>query len=249
MAGFAVARVSSHSPRGKRWLSSSDVEIHVVAHVALRGLLQRLEIPREVAAVAQRLVDHPAPRLAGAHLGVEGVQIPAPAASARKPASGAWAGSSARLVSSCGSASRSNSCSGSSAQRVYFHLPERSHQRRVGRLGGVFHRHRAGARAAPRPAAQAFAVGPGHDLRHRHAGEIAERRRRRRASRPGRRPGPAPCRGGDHQRHARRALEEAHLEPQPRSPSMSPWSETNSTMASCRVASSASRISPILSSR
>ncbi len=35
----------------------------------------------------------------------------------------------------------------------------------------------------------------------------------------------------------------------PRSPSMSPWSDTKTTMASCRVSSSACRISPILSSQ
>ena len=38
------------------------------------------------------------------------------------------------------------------------------------------------------------------------------------------------------------------LNQRPRSPSMSPWSETKRMMASCPVASSASMISPILSS-
>jgi hypothetical protein len=36
----------------------------VVAHVALRRLLRWLEVPRMICTVAQRLIDHPAPRLA-----------------------------------------------------------------------------------------------------------------------------------------------------------------------------------------
>src|SRR6218665_2368963 len=53
------------------------VEVHVVAHVALGGLLQRLVIPGVIGAVAQRLVDDPAPRLAFAHGGVKGFHVPA----------------------------------------------------------------------------------------------------------------------------------------------------------------------------
>src|SRR5690606_426105 len=53
------------------------VEVHVVAHVALGCLLQRLVIPGIIAAVAQRLVDHPAPRLAFAHGCIEGGHVPA----------------------------------------------------------------------------------------------------------------------------------------------------------------------------
>src|SRR5690242_19702332 len=54
-----------------------DVEVHVVAHVALGCLLQRLEVPRVVGTVAQRRIDDPAARLALAHGGVEGGHVPA----------------------------------------------------------------------------------------------------------------------------------------------------------------------------
>src|SRR5689334_9258763 len=53
------------------------VEVHVVAHVALRSFLQRLVVPRVVCAVSQRLIDDPAPCLAFAHGGVEVVHVPA----------------------------------------------------------------------------------------------------------------------------------------------------------------------------
>src|SRR6185312_9137813 len=68
--------IMSLSP-GKTFLFFEHVEVHVVAHVALRRLLQRLEFPRVVGAVAQRRVDHPAGRLAGPHGGVERRHVPA----------------------------------------------------------------------------------------------------------------------------------------------------------------------------
>src|SRR6185312_15438373 len=62
---------------GKTFLFFEHVEVHVVAHIALGCLLQRLEFPRVVGPVAQRRIDHPAGRLAGPHGGVEGWHVPA----------------------------------------------------------------------------------------------------------------------------------------------------------------------------
>lgn len=53
-----------------------DIEVHVVAHEALGRLLQRLEIPGKIGAIAQRLIDDQSTRLTFAHLGVKGRQIP-----------------------------------------------------------------------------------------------------------------------------------------------------------------------------
>jgi hypothetical protein len=117
--------------------------------------------------------------------------------------------------SSSGSASRSNNCSGSSAQWCISTCPRASPPAALRAFGGIFHRHRRGARRPPSMGNQAFAVGPGHHLVH------VDTPAARRAS------GSRDCRDGlvnqarlapgrrDHQRHPRRALEEAHLEPQP----------------------------------
>jgi hypothetical protein len=48
----------------------------VVAHVAFGRLLQRLEIPRVIRAVAQRLIDDQAAGLAGADIGIKTVKVP-----------------------------------------------------------------------------------------------------------------------------------------------------------------------------
>src|SRR5690606_24691617 len=55
--------IMSFSSR-KALVGFQRVEVHVVAHVAFRRLPERLEIPREIGAVAQRRIDHPAARLA-----------------------------------------------------------------------------------------------------------------------------------------------------------------------------------------
>ena len=52
------------------------VQVHMVTHIALRCALQRLVVPGEVGAVAQGLIDYPAPRLALPYVGVEPGKIP-----------------------------------------------------------------------------------------------------------------------------------------------------------------------------
>ena len=49
----------------------------MVAHVALGGIAERLEIPREIAAVAERFVDEAAADLAFEHVGFECGEVPA----------------------------------------------------------------------------------------------------------------------------------------------------------------------------
>ena len=96
---------------------SQRVRVHVISHVTSGGDVDRLPVPGVVAARAQRVVDEATPGLA---LADPGVEVP-------EADRGLDTGSPAReVVSSCGSASRSKSCSGSRAQRVYVHPPRRS---------------------------------------------------------------------------------------------------------------------------
>ena len=64
-------------PAWKAFAFLEDIQVHVVAHVAFRGFLQRLEIPRVIATLTQSLVNDPAARLTFPHLAVETGQIPA----------------------------------------------------------------------------------------------------------------------------------------------------------------------------
>ena len=63
-------------PARKTFVFFQHVQIHVVAHVALGCLLQRLVIPRVIIAAAQRLVNHPSAGLRLANFGVIARQIP-----------------------------------------------------------------------------------------------------------------------------------------------------------------------------
>jgi hypothetical protein len=175
-------------------------------------------------------------------------EVPARGASARKRASVGMGRVGGEVVSSCGSASRSKSCSGSTAQAVYFHLPSRSATIGATSLGGVFHRHRR-PRAAPPPAAAGLSPSvqgatSAIDTPARSPASAARRGRDRR-----RRPAPGQPGRGDHQRHAGRALEEAHLEPQPALAQHVAVVRDEDDDRLLPRASSTFRISPILSSR
>ncbi|SHK05938.1 hypothetical protein SAMN05444000_1188 [Shimia gijangensis] len=55
------------SPR-KSLTLFQHIQIHVVAHVTLGRVLHRLVVPRRVASFAQRVIDHPTPRLTCPHI-------------------------------------------------------------------------------------------------------------------------------------------------------------------------------------
>ena len=64
-------------PAGEPLVFLKDIKIHVVAHVAFGCLLQRLIVPRIIAAVPQCLIDDPAASLRMADISVKLGQIPA----------------------------------------------------------------------------------------------------------------------------------------------------------------------------
>lgn len=61
---------------GKALIFLKSIEVHVVAHVALRRGAQGLEIPRIVGPIAQRLINDPAARLRLTHVRIEGFEVP-----------------------------------------------------------------------------------------------------------------------------------------------------------------------------
>jgi hypothetical protein len=145
-------------------------------------------------------------------------------------------GSEARLFRSSGSFFTSNSMSGRRRSGCISTRRRAGDHRRDRAFGGIFHRHRP-ARQRRRHRHQVHAVGPGHHLVHRSR-PVAQRRHQvdggdRRVTRPGGRPGAAIISGTRAEPSKKFILNHS-----PRSPSISPWSDRKTTIASCRVASS-----------
>ena len=249
--GLWSERGRRQSGRGETLTAFEDVQVHVIAHEAFAGPAAGLVVPRGVGAGAQRLVDDAPARLAGAHRGVEGGEVPAGAdlgleAGARRGVGGvggevgALVGVGLEVVRSVGAAP---------SETVIFQRPSRRATiGAIAALGGVLHRHRPAARRRQR--------GGGGWCRRRARRRCRRRRARRGwAGRRGARPG---CRCVRPARRARRASggrarrgsRKLILNHRPRSPSMSPWSETKrmAVFSAIPQASRTARSSPILAS-
>ena len=93
-------------------------------------------------------------------------------------------------------------------------VPQRHHGRDRA-LGRILHRHRSPPPGAAGEGNQALPVGPGRDLSQRNAREFGQRRQHVERRDGGGDPPRGDPRRRERQRHARGALAEAHLEPQP----------------------------------
>ena len=147
----------------------------MVAHIAFRGILKRLVIPRVIAPFAHRLIHHQAPRLALSNSSVKGAKIPARlgfcpkrghCALMRRQVGQIYPLLRVRL--------QIKQLIGIQQTTVIFPAPiAQRHQRCIRAFCGVFHQHGRAARLTTRQRHQVFTGCPRLQSVKRYAGQIA----------------------------------------------------------------------------